>query len=96
MDTGSTPALHTNETAEVIERLEPIVAKLRTDLVLVVGGVNSTLAAPLTAVKLYIPVARVRRTQRVRAQADAPARLRVSVGRSRPGPPELRSRAFRQ
>jgi UDP-N-acetylglucosamine 2-epimerase (non-hydrolysing) len=50
---------HAVQTAEVMKRLEPILEAVRPDLVLVVGDVNSTLAAALTAVKLGIPVAHV-------------------------------------
>jgi UDP-N-acetylglucosamine 2-epimerase (non-hydrolysing) len=50
---------HVYQTAEVMRQLEPILEQERPDLVLVVGDVNSTLAAALTAVKLNIPVAHV-------------------------------------
>src|SRR3989442_8009243 len=50
---------HAMQTAEVMRRLEPVLDTLRPDVVLVVGDVNSTLAAALTAVKLHIPVAHV-------------------------------------
>ena len=50
---------HATQTAEVMKRLEPVLEETQPDLVLVVGDVNSTLAAALTAVKLQIPVAHV-------------------------------------
>ena len=50
---------HAVQTAEVMRCLEPVLESTRPDLVLVVGDVNSTLAAALTAVKLHIPVAHV-------------------------------------
>jgi len=56
---GVGSASHAVQTAEVIRRLEPLLVGSRPDLVLVVGDVNSTLAAALTAVKLQIPVAHV-------------------------------------
>src|SRR5262249_9280905 len=52
-------ASHAAQTAEVMRRLEPILVSTRPTVVLVVGDVNSTLAATLTAVKLGIPVAHV-------------------------------------
>ncbi|MCI0547892.1 MAG: UDP-N-acetylglucosamine 2-epimerase (non-hydrolyzing) [Candidatus Rokubacteria bacterium] len=45
--------------AEVMLRLEPVFAERRPDLLVVVGDVNSTLAAALTAVKGGTPVAHV-------------------------------------
>ncbi len=50
---------HAVQTAEVMQRLEPILQTTRPDLLLVVGDVNSTLAAALTAAKLGIRVAHV-------------------------------------
>ena len=50
---------HAVQTAEVMRRLEPVLTASRPDAVLVVGDVNSTLAATLTAVKLGIPVVHV-------------------------------------
>ena len=51
---------HAIQTAEVMRRLEPLLeGALTPDLVVVVGDVNSTLAAALTAVKLGIPVAHI-------------------------------------
>jgi UDP-N-acetylglucosamine 2-epimerase (non-hydrolysing) len=50
---------HAVQTAEVMLRLEPLLLEQRPDAVLVVGDVNSTLAATVAAVKLDIPVAHV-------------------------------------
>jgi UDP-N-acetylglucosamine 2-epimerase (non-hydrolysing) len=45
--------------AEVMLRLEPVLTRVRPDVVVVVGDVNSTVAAALTAVKMGRPVAHV-------------------------------------
>lgn len=50
---------HAQQTAQVMVRLEPLFKELRPDLVLVVGDVNSTLAAALVASKLGILLAHV-------------------------------------
>jgi UDP-N-acetylglucosamine 2-epimerase (non-hydrolysing) len=50
---------HAQQTARVMLRLEKILTRRKTDLVLVVGDVNSTLAGALAAVKMHIPVAHV-------------------------------------
>jgi UDP-N-acetylglucosamine 2-epimerase (non-hydrolysing) len=50
---------HAEQTARVMERLEPVLAEERPDLVIVPGDVNSTLAAALTAAKMQIPVAHI-------------------------------------
>jgi UDP-N-acetylglucosamine 2-epimerase (non-hydrolysing) len=50
---------HAAQTAKTMERLEPVLADERPDLVMVPGDVNSTLAAALTAVKMGIPVAHI-------------------------------------
>jgi UDP-N-acetylglucosamine 2-epimerase (non-hydrolysing) len=50
---------HAQQTARVMERLEPVLADERPDLVVVPGDVNSTVAAALTAAKLQIPVAHI-------------------------------------
>jgi UDP-N-acetylglucosamine 2-epimerase (non-hydrolysing) len=50
---------HAAQTAEVLLRMEAVLAEDAPDAVLVVGDVNSTLAASLAAAKLQIPVAHV-------------------------------------
>ena len=50
---------HTWQTAQIMLALEPLLQELCPDLVLVVGDVNSTLAAALVAAKLCIPLAHV-------------------------------------
>jgi UDP-N-acetylglucosamine 2-epimerase (non-hydrolysing) len=52
-------ASHARQTAEVMTRLEPVLESVRPDVVLVVGDVNSTLAAALVAVKQGIRVGHV-------------------------------------
>ena len=50
---------HAVQTAEVMRRIEPVIDQLKPALVLVVGDVNSTLAATLVAVKKGVKVAHV-------------------------------------
>ncbi len=50
---------HAQQTAQVMLALEPLMEEQRPDLLVVVGDVNSTLAAALVAAKLQIPVAHV-------------------------------------
>jgi UDP-N-acetylglucosamine 2-epimerase (non-hydrolysing) len=57
LDVGS--GTHAEQTARVMERLEPVLLREQPDLVFVPGDVNSTLAAVLTAVKLTIPLAHI-------------------------------------
>jgi UDP-N-acetylglucosamine 2-epimerase (non-hydrolysing) len=50
---------HAEQTARVMQRLEPILLAEQPDLVLVPGDVNSTLAAAIAAVKTGIPVGHI-------------------------------------
>ncbi len=50
---------HAWQTAEILKRIEPLLIERKPDLVLVVGDVNSTIAASLASVKLGISVAHV-------------------------------------
>jgi UDP-N-acetylglucosamine 2-epimerase (non-hydrolysing) len=50
---------HAKQTAQIMQRFEPVVQADNPDLVLVVGDVNSTLACSLVAAKLHVPVAHV-------------------------------------
>ena len=50
---------HAVQTAEVLRKIEPVLEAARPDLLLVVGDVNSTLAAALAAAKLGIRVGHV-------------------------------------
>jgi UDP-N-acetylglucosamine 2-epimerase (non-hydrolysing) len=50
---------HALQTARAMERLEPVLADERPDLVIVPGDVNSTLAAALVAAKLNLSLAHV-------------------------------------
>ena len=50
---------HAQQTAQVMERFEPVVLEQKPDWVLVYGDVNSTAAAALVCAKLQIPVAHV-------------------------------------
>lgn len=50
---------HAVQTARVMEAFEPVLQEVQPDVVLVVGDVNSTLAATLVATKLHVPVVHV-------------------------------------
>ncbi len=50
---------HTEQTARIMLGLEPVLVSDRPDLLLVVGDINSTVAAALVAAKLLIPLAHV-------------------------------------
>jgi UDP-N-acetylglucosamine 2-epimerase (non-hydrolysing) len=50
---------HAQQTARVMERLEPVLLEAEPDVVLVPGDVNSTMAAALAASKLSLPIGHV-------------------------------------
>ncbi len=50
---------HAEQTAAVMISLEKVLLQIKPDLLVVVGDVNSTLAAALVAAKLHIPIAHV-------------------------------------
>jgi UDP-N-acetylglucosamine 2-epimerase (non-hydrolysing) len=56
---GAHSGSRVRQIGQVIDALEPILLTEQPDLVIVVGDVNSTLAAALAAVKLNLPVAHV-------------------------------------
>ena len=57
LDVGS--GTHAQQTAEIMQRFEPVVDAAQPSCVVVVGDVNSTLACSLVAVKKAIPVVHV-------------------------------------
>ena len=57
LDIGS--GSHSQQTARVMERLEPLLLEIEPDVVLVPGDVNSTMAAALVASKLHIPIGHI-------------------------------------
>jgi UDP-N-acetylglucosamine 2-epimerase (non-hydrolysing) len=57
LDVGS--GSHAQQTARVMERLEPLLLEHEPDVVLVPGDVNSTMAAALVAAKLHVPVGHI-------------------------------------
>ncbi len=56
---GVSPGSHATQTAEIMIGLERAILDAPPDLVLVVGDVNSTLAAAIVAAKLQLPLAHV-------------------------------------
>jgi UDP-N-acetylglucosamine 2-epimerase (non-hydrolysing) len=56
---GVGSASHAQQTAEIMQHLEPVVLDNRPDLLLVYGDVNSTVAAALVCSKLLVPIGHV-------------------------------------
>jgi len=56
---GISSGTHAEQTGRIMIEFDKVLLKEKPDLVIVVGDVNSTLAAALAAVKLHIPVAHV-------------------------------------
>jgi UDP-N-acetylglucosamine 2-epimerase (non-hydrolysing) len=56
---GISTGSHAMQTAEIMRKIEPELVEHRPDLVIVVGDVNSTLAAALAASKLNLPIAHI-------------------------------------
>lgn len=50
---------HAEQTAGVMTAIEPVIREVEPECVVVVGDVNSTIAAALTATRLHVPVAHV-------------------------------------
>jgi len=50
---------HAVQTAEVMKRFEPVLKAEQADAVVVVGDVNSTMAAAVVAAKLQVPVVHI-------------------------------------
>jgi UDP-N-acetylglucosamine 2-epimerase (non-hydrolysing) len=59
VDLGVGSGSHATQTAKVMVGFEQVCAELKPDLVVVVGDVNSTMAASIVAAKMLIPVAHV-------------------------------------
>ena len=57
LEVGS--ASHALQTAQMIEKLEPLLLHEKPDVLVVYGDTNSTLAAAITAAKLHIPIAHI-------------------------------------
>lgn len=53
------PGTQTIQTAEIMQRLEPVFLEHKPGLIIIVGDVNSTVAAALVGSKLLIPIAHV-------------------------------------
>lgn len=59
VELGVGSASHALQTAQIMIKLEPVLIDFKPNVLVVVGDVNSTLAASLTAAKLSVPVAHV-------------------------------------
>ncbi|MEE4109751.1 MAG: UDP-N-acetylglucosamine 2-epimerase (non-hydrolyzing) [Halieaceae bacterium] len=59
VDLGVGSGTHAQQTAQIMQRFEPVLDEQQPSAVLVVGDVNSTIACALVAVKKHIPVIHV-------------------------------------
>lgn len=59
IDLGVGSGTHAQQTAQIMQRFEPVVDELQPRAVLVVGDVNSTIACALVAAKKHVPVIHV-------------------------------------
>jgi UDP-N-acetylglucosamine 2-epimerase (non-hydrolysing) len=59
VDLGVGSGSHAQQTALLLQRIEPVLVEWKPDLMIVVGDVNSTVACALAAVKMGIPVGHV-------------------------------------
>ena len=71
-------ASHPVQTAQVMERIEPVLQELQPDLILVPGDVNSTLAAALVASKLESRVGHIEGSTCALSIAPCPRRSTAS------------------
>jgi UDP-N-acetylglucosamine 2-epimerase (non-hydrolysing) len=56
---GAGSGTHAQQTARIIERLDPIIADTAPDMVLVAGDVNSTLASAVVAAQRRVPIGHI-------------------------------------
>src|SRR2546429_9524266 len=75
-DLGVGSGSHAQQTAAVMQRLEPVIGELHPDLVLTYGDVNSTIAAALVAANSHVRLANDKAASRTWRRANPEARKR--------------------